>query len=200
MDNTQEVTLSLRNARVETDDSFLQTRTIGDSATRSTSFQNGASETRLTGEYRDPLAQSFIVDDPTGVYLTSVDIFFQRVPTDESTPVTVQIREVELGTPSQRILAYSEVDKSPEEITVSEDASIPTKFTFESPVYLNGQREYVIIIISNSTEYSVWISRLGESDVCTLGREEGQILVSSQRLLGSLYKSQNSFGLDTFSV
>ena len=25
----------------------------------------------------------------------------------------------------------------------------------------------------------------------TLGREEGQILVSSQRLLGSLYKSQN---------
>ena len=52
----------------------------------------------------DPLAQSFIVDDPTGVYLTSVDIYFQRVPTDESTPVTVQIREVELGTPSQKIL------------------------------------------------------------------------------------------------
>ena len=192
MDNTQEVTLSLRNARVETDDSFLQTRTIGDSATSSTSFQNGATETRLTGEYRDPLAQSFIVDDPTGVYLTSVDIFFQRVPTDESTPVTVQIREVELGTPSQRILAYSEVDKSPDEITVSNDASIPTKFTFESPVYLNGQREYAIIIISNSTEYAVWISRLGESDVATLGREEGQILVSSQRLLGSLYKSQNA--------
>ena len=121
MDNTQEVTLSLRNARVETDDSFLETRTIGDSATSSTSFQNGSTETRLTGEYRDPLAQSFIVDDPTGVYLTSVDIFFQRVPTDESTPVTVQIREVELGTPSQRIKAYSEVDKSPDEITTSED-------------------------------------------------------------------------------
>ena len=192
IDNTQEVTLSLRNARVETDDSFLQTRTIGDSATASTTFQNGATETRLTGEYLDPLAQSFIVDDPTGVYLTSVDIYFQRVPTDESTPVTVQIREVELGTPTQKILAYSEVDKSPDEITVSTDASIPTKFTFEAPVYLNGQREYAIIIISNSTEYAVWISRLGESDVATLGREEGQILVSSQRLLGSLYKSQNA--------
>ena len=191
MDNTQEVTLSLRNARVETDDSFLETRTIGDSATSSTSFTSG-SDTRLTGEYRDPLAQSFIVDDPTGVYLTSVDIYFQRVPTDESTPVTVQIREVELGTPSQKILAYSEVDKTPEEITVSENASIPTKFTFESPVYLNGQREYAIVIISNSTEYAVWISRLGESDVATLGREEGQILVSTQRLLGSLYKSQNA--------
>ena len=87
--------------------------------------------------------QSFIVDDPTGVYLTSVDIYFQRVPTDESTPVTVQIREVELGTPSEEDLkAYSEVDKSPDEITVSQNDSIPTKFTFDTPVYLNGQREY----------------------------------------------------------
>ena len=191
MDNTQEVTLSLRNARVETDDSFLETRTIGDSATSSTSFESGSSS-RLTGEYKDPLAQSFIVDDPTGIYLTSMDIYFERVPQDDSTPVTVQIREVELGTPSAKILAYSEVSKAPEEITVSDDASVATKFTFESPVYLNGQREYAMIIISNSTEYAVWISRLGESDVSTLGREEGQILVSSQRLLGSLYKSQNA--------
>ena len=191
MDNTQEVTLSLRNARVETNNNFLQTRTIGDSATASTSFQSG-SDTRLSGEYTDPLAQSFIVDDPTGIYLTSMDIYFQSVPQDDSTPVTVQIREVELGTPSQKILAYSEVSKDPREIQVSDDASIATKFAFESPVFLNGQREYAIIILSNSTEYTVWISRLGESDVSTLGREEGQILVSSQRLLGSLYKSQNA--------
>ena len=191
IDNTQEVTLSLRNARVETDNSFLETRTIGDSATSSTSFESGSS-TRLTGEYTDPLAQSFIVDDPTGIYLTSMDIYFERVPQENSVPVTVQIREVELGTPSQKILAYSEVSKGPEEITVSNDASVATKFTFESPVYLNGQREYAMIILSNSTEYAVWISRLGESDVSTLGREEGQILVSTQRLLGSLYKSQNA--------
>ena len=150
MDNTQEVTLSLRNARVETDDSFLETRTIGDSATASTSFTTGGGQTgesRLTGEYTDPLAQSFIVDDTSGVYLTSMDIYFERVPTDDNTPVTVQIREVELGTPSQRILAYSEVSKGPEEITVSNDASVATKFTFESPVYLNGQRELSLIHI-----------------------------------------------------
>ena len=190
MDNTQEVTLSLRNARVETDDSFLETRTIGDSASASATTTSTGS--RLTGEYTDPLAQSFIVDDTSGVYLTSMDIYFERVPQDDSTPVTVQIREVELGTPSQKILAYSEVSKGPEEITVSNDASVATKFTFESPVYLNGQREYAMIILSNSTEYAVWISRLGESDVSTLGREEGQVLVSTQRLLGSLYKSQNA--------
>ena len=102
IDNTQEVTLSLRNARVETDDSFLETRTIGDSATASTTFQNGATESRLTGEYKDPLAQSFIVDDPTGVYLTS------SISTSKSqlmNPHLLRFRSVRLNwVPSQKIL------------------------------------------------------------------------------------------------
>ena len=192
-DNTQEVTLSLRNARVEHDDSFVETRTIGDSASASTSFQNGASSTRLTGEYTDPLAQSFIVDDETGVYLTGVDLFFQEKPLDFDVPVTVQIREVELGTPSQRILAFSEVNLNPDDITTSNDASVATRFTFESPVFLDGQREYAIIILSNSTEYRVWTSRLGEVDISSVGGPEAnQILVTTQRLLGSLFKSQNA--------
>ena len=192
-DNTQEVTLSLRNARVEHDDSFIETRTIGDEASASTTFQNGASSTRLTGEYTDPLAQSFIVDDETGVFLTGVDLYFQEKPLDFDVPVTVQIREVELGTPSQRILAFSEVNMDPDDITTSNDASVATRFEFESPVYLEGQREYAIIILSNSTEYRVWTSRLGEVDISSVGGPEAnQILVTTQRLLGSLFKSQNA--------
>ena len=192
-DNTQEVTLSLRNARVTHDDSFVETRTIGDTATSSTTFNTGGGDNgRLTGEFTDPLAQSFIVDDVTGIYLSSIDIFFQEKPLEFDVPVTLQIREVELGIPNQRILPFSEVEMAPEDITTSNDASIPTKFTFESPVYLNGQREYAIVLLSNSTEYRVWISRLGEADVATLDREAGQILVSTQRLLGSLFKSQNA--------
>ena len=109
-DNTQEVTLSLRNARVTHDDSFVETRTIGDTATSSTTFQTGGGDGgRLTGEFTDPLAQSFIVDDVTGIYLTSVDVFFQEKPLEFDVPVTLQIREVELGVPNQRILPFSEV-------------------------------------------------------------------------------------------
>ena len=195
VDNTQQVTLSLRNARVEHDDSFVETRTIGDEASDSTTFQNqqGAASTRLTGEYKDPLAQSFIVDDETGVFLTGVDLYFQEKPLDFDVPVTVQIREVELGTPSQRILAFSEVSMNPDDITTSNDASVATRFEFESPVYLEGQREYAIIILSNSTEYRVWTSRLGEVDISSVGGPEAnQILVTTQRLLGSLFKSQNA--------
>ena len=68
------------------------------------------------------------------------DLYFQEKPTEFDTPVTIEIREVELGTPSQKVLPFSTVEKTPDEITLSQDASIPTKFTFESPVYLNGQR------------------------------------------------------------
>ena len=192
IDDTQEVTLSLRNARVEHNDNFVETRNTVQGSGSDTSTVTTGTSSRLTGEYKDPLAQSFIVDDETGIFVTSLDLYFQEKPTEFSEPVTVQIREVELGTPSQKIIPFSEVQKTPDEIEVSNDCSIVTKFTFESPVYLNGQREYAIIILSNSTEYRVWISRLGEVDVQTLGSETDQILVTTQRLLGSLFKSQNA--------
>ena len=182
-DNTEEVTLSLRNARVTHDDGFIETRTIGDTASSSTT-SSSTSAPRLTGEYTDPLAQSFIVDDITGVYLTGIDLYFQEKPLDFDTPVTVQIREVELGTPSQRILPFSEVEMIPDDITVSNDASVATRFNFPSPVYLNGQREYAIVILSISTEYRVWTSRLGEVDVQTVNNpESNQILVTTQDFL-----------------
>ena len=191
MDFHQEVTLSLRNAEVIVDDSFFETRTISGSDTASTSFTTG-SDSGLTGGYTDPLAQSFFVDDPTGVFLTSVDIFFFEVPQIDRTPVFVQIREVELGTPTSTILAFSNVNIDPRTITTSDDATVATNVKFESPVYLEGQREYALIIGSSNTEYSVWISRLGEPDVTTLASESGQVIVSSQTLLGSLFKSQNA--------
>jgi hypothetical protein len=51
-------------------------------------------------------------------------------------------------------------------------------------------------LLSDSTEYTVWISRLGEADVTSAATEAGQILVSSQPILGSLFKSQNASSWD----
>ena len=190
VDNAQQVTLSLRNARV-TRRTQTETRNLNASSDRASASMVTDVQRRLTGVYTDPLAQSFAVDDDTGIYVSSVDIYFQTKDT-QGLPVTVQIREMKLGIPSDVILEYSEVEKDPDDITVSEDCSAATTFTFESPVYLAGGREYAIIILSGSIEYRVWISRLGESDVQTLATEAGQVLVSSQQLLGSLFKSQNA--------
>ena len=78
------------------------------------------------------------------------------------------------------------------EIALSQDSTVATNFKFKSPVFLNGLKEYCVVLLSNDTGYRVWISRLGEVDVRTLGREAGQVLVSQQPTLGSLFKSQNA--------
>ena len=68
-----------------------------------------------------------------------------------------------------------------------------TRFTFDSPIYLEGGNEYALVVVSPSTEYNVWISRLGEEDVSTTGLGESQkVLITQQPYLGSLFKSQNA--------
>tara|TARA_R100000482_G_scaffold7169_1_gene2193 strand:- start:4372 stop:11916 length:7545 start_codon:yes stop_codon:yes gene_type:complete len=186
LDNTQEVTLSLRNARVDTQE-FRETRTLSDS---DSAVVGTETNTRLTGEYRDPLAQSFMVDDDTGIFITRLDVYFRTK--DDSLPITCQIREVKFGTPTNKILPFSEIELTPDQVNTSDDASQSTSFIFDSPVYLEGNTEYAIVLISDSNDYNVWISRLGEPDVATLATEQGQILVSTQRTLGSLFKSQNA--------
>ena len=45
----------------------------------------------------DPLAQTFKVDDPSGVFVTKCDIFFQSKSLN--LPIAMEIRETTLGTP-----------------------------------------------------------------------------------------------------
>ena len=87
---------------------------------------------------------------------------------------------------------FSVVVKDPSEVSVSEDASIPTTFTFESPVYLTGEHEYALVLVTPAENYNCWISRMGEVDISTVGLpDEQQVLISQQPYLGSLFKSQN---------
>jgi hypothetical protein len=144
--------------------------------------------------YADPLAQTFRIgndSDSIGRYITSIDLYFQSK--DATLPVEIQLRSVSLGTPTSEVYPFSKVVVYPRDINVSDDASIPTRINFQAPVYIAGNKEHAIVIISNSNEYNVWISRLGEVDITTAsGPESTQRFVSSQTLLGSLFKSQNA--------
>ena len=135
--------------------------------------------------YKDPLAQSFSVSDSSGVFITRCDLFFQTVD-DTDIPVTIQIRPMQQGYPTEIVLPFSEVVLNPDEIQVSSNGSVSTVIRFKSPVYLEGGKEYCIVLLSNSTKYNVYISRVGENDLIT------QEFVSTQPYLGSLFKSQNS--------
>jgi len=137
------------------------------------------------GGARDPLAQSFFVSEQGGIFLTSAEVFFERVD-DNGIPVTVQLRPVKLGLPTSEVVPFSEVNLDPDQITTSSNGSVATKFTFDSPVYLEGGTEYALVVLSTSLKYRVFISRVGENDLLT------DEFVSNQPLLGSLFKSQNA--------
>jgi len=138
----------------------------------------------------DPLAQSFYVEPDSGIFATSVDLYFYS--RDPELPVTIQLRPMQLGLPTNEVYPFSEVVIDPKNVQISDDASLPTRVTFESPVYLAGKQFHALTILSNSSVYNVWISRLTEIDVSTNNlAEEEQVLVSKQPLSGSLFKSQN---------
>jgi len=203
LDNTQEVTLSLRNARVSTNEDIEpESRQLVGESTEVNIIQDinvvrippppppPAPPAPPRPRGGDPLAQTFFVDDLTGIYLSKIDLFFQSKAANF--PVTVQIRETRLGTPTNIVLPFSEVTLDPKFVEISEDGSVPTTFTFNSPVYLNGNTEYAVVVKADVTDYNVWISRFGEADITTAAQEAGQILVTQQPLLGSLFKSQNA--------
>ena len=135
----------------------------------------------------DPLAQSFLIKDETGVFMTSCDVFF-RSKDDMDIPVVFQLRTMDGGFPTPRILPFSEIVLDPDEIQTSADGSIATNIQFKAPVYLEGGKEYAICLASNSTKYSVYISRVGENDLLT------DTFISNQPIqqVGSLFKSQNA--------
>jgi len=133
----------------------------------------------------DPLAQSFSVDDETGIFLTECFVYF-RSKDDIDLPISLSIRTMENGVPTSKVLPMSEVILNPDEIDVSDDGDIATGFEFKCPIYLEGRKNYAICLSTNSTRYSVFTSRLGENDII-----DGN-LISSQPYSGNLFKSQNA--------
>ena len=152
---------------------------------------------RDTGWY-DPLAQTFLVQSPGGAFLSKVDIFFAAK--DSNLPVTLEIREVVNGYPGKRILPFSKVTLNPIDVHLSDTtvamtdgsgSSYPkydtaTTFTFPSPVYVQDGQEYAIVLASDSNNYKVWISQMG--DIIP----NSSRTISEQPYAGVLFKSQNA--------
>jgi hypothetical protein len=143
----------------------------------------------------DPLAQSFLIEQKGGCFLSKVDVFFSTK--DTSIPVSLEIREVVNGYPGKRVLPFSRVTLKPEYVNISpntvllDDVDVnsydtATTFTFPSPVYVQENTEYAIVLSSDSNNYKVWISQVGDLMPGTART------ISEQPYLGSLFKSQNA--------
>jgi hypothetical protein len=189
LETVQEQILNIKTPHIERL-GVEEQRILNDKITRKVEGIEGQEQVIKGVQYYDPLAQTFRVDETSGVFVTSVDVFMRDK--DEELPLTLQIRTVETGLPTSKILPFSVKVLDPSEVNVSEDASIPTTFTFDSPVYLTGEHEYALVLVTPAENYNCWISRMGEVDISTVGLpDEQQVLISQQPYLGSLFKSQN---------
>ena len=173
LETVRETIISSREARVE-----MRSVTESQSITRTST----RTEERQVG-YHDPLAQTFLIDDEGGVFLTSIDVFFSTK--DAAIPVTVQVRDVVNGYPGQKILPFSEVTLNPGSVNTSTDGTTATKFTFASPVYIQSNVEYCFVVMANSQDYNAYVARIGETSLDT------NRTISAQPYAGVLFKSQN---------
>jgi hypothetical protein len=135
--------------------------------------------------YYDPLAETFVVKTKGGVFTTNVGLFFSQI--DDNIPVTVSIRTVENGTPTQNMVPGSEVVVYPSSITTSANASVETQISFDHPIYLQESIEYAIVIMSNSDKYKVYVAETGAYDLTTTTYR-----ITKQPYNGVFFTSQNA--------
>lgn len=147
--------------------------------------------TRDTGWF-DPLAQTFLVQQENGAFLTSVDLFFAARDPNLKIPCRIEIREVVNGYPGAKVLPFSRVEMRATDVNLSTtDAAgntslVATTFKFSSPVFVQNGVEYALVVLSDSDSYKIWISQTDQTDVVSKTK------ILSQPYNGVLFKSQNA--------
>lgn len=156
----------------------------------------------------NPLAQMFTIPAPNtakqsyGIFATSVDLFFANAPSGSSTqfPVTVMIMSTENGIPTSDILASATVEFSNIKVTPganvtgnatavypsTSNTSCNTRFEFPDPVFLAPGVTYALAVYTETPDYLLWTSSVGETQA------NSNSLVSIVPFVGSLYMPQNS--------
>lgn len=133
----------------------------------------------------DPVAYSFFVSSP--IWITSVGLYFTQK--DASIPVYVQIKPIVGGLPGDTVIAEASV--FPNNIRLNEE----TKITFKEPVRLQPGW-YCIVVLSESDQYKVQASKLGEIDMVSGQRvltnpSDGVLFVSANGVSWSIYQDMD---------
>ena len=126
--------------------------------------------TTTTQQLFDPIAQTFFINEPTdvpGVFVGKIDVFFRTA--HPNLGVEMQVREVDNGFPTVRIVPYGRKVLTAAEVNVSTDASVATTFEFDSPLFLKSGREYAFVVmpVGSNDGYNIWVGEVGATDVTT---------------------------------
>lgn len=141
------------------------------------------------GDFPDPIAQSFSIQAgrSDGIFVSSIDVYFAAK--SSSSPITLQVREMQNGLPTQTIVPFGSKTLMPSEVNVNADQpDAKTKFTFDSPLFLANGRDYCFVVLpsGNSDEFLVWTAELGGKDIIS------GALIDKQPATGIMFTSANN--------
>ena len=119
-----------------------------------------------------PIGQAFFVDLPDsgvkGVYVRQVGVYFRSK--SATAGIKLEIRETENGVPTPRVITFGKARLNAANVNTSTNGSTETKFTFETPVWLNAGESYAIVLIPEgvstgdpnlvNSDYTVFTSEL----------------------------------------
>jgi len=105
---------------------------------------------------------------------------------------SVVVKGVGNGAGGCEVQTFIEIDTPAVRMGVATDqtgvtqSTTPTHFAFDYPVYLQNDTEYALVVETDSIDYELWSSKLGETDIAT------STVITTQPSLGSVYRSQNT--------
>ena len=106
----------------------------------------------------DPLAQTFTL--PIGRHVTGVDVIFAEKGNIARNRVVAQIRETQVGFPTQEVVAEGDIYP----VDMVADGATWTTISFDRPVWLEGNREYAVVLLTDDDTHSVRVAQLGKFD------------------------------------
>ena len=147
----------------------------------------------------DPIAQSFTVGED--VFISSVDLWFYKVPSSSNEGVLVSIMNLVNGEPGYEVYGMTYLSKSEimsqmgitdtsQYITSPSDSNKVT-FTFKDPIYL-PPGDYVISVASNTNGYYLYTARMNKQIL-------GNVANSSWSKIGSILRRQPHSGVLFYS-
>ena len=141
-------------------------------------------------QYRvDPVAETFVVNDTgainvPGIYLTQFGVYFKKK--SPTMGISCVIVGSTAGIPDRdKILGTAHLN--PSNISISNDASSETIFTFDSPVLLQSDQTYAFWLEPDGAnpDYEIWYSEVGGKDVIS------GVDITQQPYSGVMYVSSN---------
>lgn len=157
---------------------------IGERGTRSDTEFTGRGEVTIDERRRivtvtryDPLAQTFTLAEAR--HVSALDLWFIE---RGDKPLTVQIRETTVGIPNQTVLARTTIPAD----AIKTDGT-ETRITFPVPVFLDANREYAIVILTDDNTHALRIAEIGQYD-----RDAGKYVTEQGYAVGVLLSSSNA--------